>query len=192
MQPTFELLFPHVRRDAARPLRTAEAAIHFCETFSATRARWWHRFDRAATLAREKHPPCGSPSKSRRSRPCGHGKLGLHMPAVAPSPNPPATGCAPTLLKAGFGDKVSDHNYTYPLHPLPMGDAEHLATRSCPARARHCGGVDELRAAQGSRTTKDLPFLYSQAEIRGGPSTRSTPWGGGTEGPRGRRGSEGV
>ena len=33
---------------------------------------------------------CGSPSKSRRSRPCGHGKLGLQHAVAAPATEPPA------------------------------------------------------------------------------------------------------
>ena len=59
LSPTIELHSPHVRRDAARPLRTAGDAVHIRETLCATRARWRHHFDRAANLAREVQPHAG-------------------------------------------------------------------------------------------------------------------------------------
>ena len=53
-------------------------------------------------------------------------------------------------------------------------DADHLADRSCPARARHCGGVDELRAGAGLERPSIL-FSHSQRNRSSGPLSEA-PW----------------
>ena len=84
---------------------------------------------------------------------------------LIPSTNVCAELCRCALARLGFEAQAAQRPEC---EIAENADADHLADRSCPARARHCGGVDELRAGAGLERPSIL-FSHSQRNRSSGP-----------------------
>ena len=92
---------------------------------------------------------CGSPSKSRRSRPCGHGKLGLQHAVAAPATEPPAA--------------TSNHG--------PRQPPSRTQPQRAWGRARSGTGTVPVSDQEGGPSTCWYRYMYGLTEKQAHPPT---------------------